>query len=325
MKASHFFLCLGVLTLVLFSYYKIREEKFLTSQKPIPIISNLSNSLTQIPTDLKTEPITLLAVGDIMLGRSVNTKIQKQKDITFPFQKINSLFQNSNIVLINLESPFDQNCPETDTGMVFCADQKSVNGLLSLRVTHANLANNHINNQGAKGIELTKNLLLQNKITPIGLSTGSGIIVSQIKNTKIAFLGFNDVPPYPKEINNLKKELLLKQLEVATKSADMVIVNFHWGNEYQQKSKRQQEFAHLAVDYGADLVIGHHPHRVQEVEVYKKVPIFYSLGNFVFDQLWSRKTREGIIAKVLFENNQVSTYSAIPILINKDYQPEIIK
>lgn len=326
MKTSHFFLYLLLLVTGLFGYYEYKEQKALGSQKPIPVITQIANSLLPpAKLDKKQELITVSAVGDIMLGRSVNNKIQKQKDFIFPFQKISDSFQSPDIVLVNLESPLGEDCPQTDTGMVFCADKNSVLGLKNMRVTHANLANNHINNQGVKGIELTKNILLQNQITPVGLSTGSGIVVSQIKNSKIAFLGLNDVPPFPKQINNLSKELLLKQLDLATKSADIVIVSFHWGNEYQQRSKRQQEFARLAVDNGADLIIGHHPHWVQEIESYKGVPIFYSLGNFVFDQMWSQKTREGLVAKIIFENNKVSTYSAIPIFINKDYQPELVK
>lgn len=326
MKASHFFLYLFTLSLILFGYYEYKEQKILSDQKPIPIVTQLVNSLLPGPKlDTPKESITLFAVGDIMLGRSVNTKLHKQEDFVFPFRKINNFFQGSDIVLVNLESPFGENCPQIDTGMVFCADQNSVVGLKSMHVTHANLANNHISNQGINGIDHTKDTLLQNQITPVGLSTSSGLVVSQIKNTKLAFLGFNDVPPYPKQINNLSKELLLKQLDLATKSADIVIVSLHWGNEYQLSSKRQREFAHLAIDNGADLVIGHHPHWVQETETYKNVPIFYSLGNFVFDQMWSQKTREGLVAKIVFENNKVSTYSATPIFINKDYQPDLVR
>ncbi len=326
MKTSHFFLYLLLLVTGLFGYYEYKEQKTLSNQKPIPVITQITNSfLPSAKVDIKQEQITMFAVGDIMLGRSVNTRIQKQKDFTFPFQKINKFFQGSDIVLVNLESPLGENCPQTDTGMVFCADKNSVLGLKTMHATHANLANNHINNQGIMGIDFTKNILLQNQITPIGLSTGSGVIISQVKSAKIALLAFNDIPPYPKQINNLNKELLVKQLEVATKSADIVIVSFHWGNEYQLRSKRQQEFAHLAVDNGADLIIGHHPHWVQETETYKNVPIFYSLGNFVFDQMWSQKTREGLVIKVTFENHKVSTHSALPIFINKDYQPEPLK
>jgi hypothetical protein len=164
-KASHFFLYLFAVSLAIFGYFEYRQQQVLTSQKPIPIITSIANSLLPNPKqETKSETITLIAVGDIMLGRSVNTKIQKQADFSFPFKKINTSFKNSDIILANLESPFGENCPLTDTGMVFCADKNSVQGLKILGVTHANLANNHINNQGKKGIELTNSILLQNQI-----------------------------------------------------------------------------------------------------------------------------------------------------------------
>ncbi len=154
MKTSHFFLYLFVLVSGLFGYYEYKEQKTLSNQKPIPVITQIANSfLPSAKVDTKQEPIVLFAVGDIMLGRSVNTRLQKQNDFTFPFQKINNFFQNSDIVLVNLESPFGDSCQKTDSGMVFCADQNSVLGLKSMHVTHANLANNHINNQNTQGIE----------------------------------------------------------------------------------------------------------------------------------------------------------------------------
>lgn len=325
MKLSHFLIFLATAGGLLLFYSSYRQDILLISQKPIPVVAGINQDTTPLVINEADKTINLIATGDIMLGRSVNHKIKESKNYSLPFEKIKTFFKDQNIVLVNLESPFGVNCPITDTGMVFCADKDSVQGLKFLGVTHANLANNHINNQTKNGIELTNNILLQNQIQPVGLSTSSGIVLSQIKDTKIAFLGFNDIPPYPTEINKLSKELLLKQLSSATKSADFIIVSFHWGNEYQQRTKRQQEFAHLAIDHGANLVIGHHPHWVQEIETYKGVPIFYSLGNFVFDQMWSQKTREGIVAKVKIENNKVSTFSATPITINKAYQPIVDK
>lgn len=297
--------------------------QIILSQKPIPITENSSNLTEAFPETIDND-IKFIATGDIMLGRSVNLKIQKKQNYAFPFQKIQSLFNSQDVVLINLESPFGQNCPQTDTGMVFCADQRSLAGLKTIHTTHANLANNHIGNQKTEGINLTANLLTQNLITPVGLSTQSGFVVTKVKDTKIAFIGFDDIPPYPKQINQLTASNLTEKLKQATKSSDFQIVIFHWGNEYQMRSKRQQEFARLAIDSGADLIIGHHPHWVQEIEEYKGVPIFYSLGNFVFDQMWSQKTREGIIANITIKDNKVSTYSATPIFINKDYQPELV-
>ena len=101
----------------------------------------------------------------------------------------------------------------------------------------------------------------------------------------------------------------------------MVIATFHWGNEYSHRSLHQVELAHLAVDSGADVVIGHHPHWVQEVETYLGKPIYYSLGNLVFDQMWSEETRTGLVVKLNFSGSTLISQEQIPIKIFDYGQP----
>lgn len=204
--------------------------------------------------------------------------------------------------------------------MVFCGDPISVEGLSLINVKVANLANNHISNYGQEGIKQTIEVLKNHNISATGTDQLS---VVSVKGKKISVVGFNDIPPYPTGINKLTKESLVSQIKSAKASSDIVIVTVHWGNEYSPASSRQKEFARLAIDTGAEVVIGHHPHWDQEIESYKGKPIYYSLGNFVFDQMWSQKTREGLVAKIIFTGNEVSTHSAIPIFINNSYQPEL--
>jgi poly-gamma-glutamate synthesis protein (capsule biosynthesis protein) len=100
----------------------------------------------------------------------------------------------------------------------------------------------------------------------------------------------------------------------------------HFGDEYQKKANSEQKyFAHLAIDSGADLVIGHHSHIVGEVEKYKGKYIFYSLGNFVFDQKFSKETMEGLMLKVSIENSKIKEVIPIKVKINQFFQPEIEK
>jgi poly-gamma-glutamate synthesis protein (capsule biosynthesis protein) len=161
------------------------------------------------------------------------------------------------------------------------------------------LANNHVYNQGKEGLLETIDILNENNIVFVGADPSvrpldnpfSSIIT--VKNTKIAILGFNDIPPFPQEISKLTVENLTSQIKSVRSQADLVIVTFHWGNEYSMANSRQKELAHLAVDTGADAVIGAHPHWVQETEEYKGKPIYYSLGNLVFDQMWSEETKRG--------------------------------
>ncbi len=319
MKSSLFLqLLVGVIIIIIFYSYIHKP----ISPPPIPIFKEGQQEVTSYPL-VKSDQIIIMATGDVMLGRSVNTNIQKQKNYSFPFAKILDLFKGSDLTIVNLESPFFSPCPPTDKGMIFCADPKSIQALSSIKVTAANLANNHINNYGQEGIKQTLDVLSDNNIYPVGALRATPEIVT-IKNTKIALLGFNDIPPYPKGINQLTETNLVNQIKEAKKNTDLVIVSIHWGNEYSMASKRQKQFAHLAIDNGADLIIGHHPHWVQEIEEYKGKLIYYSLGNFVFDQMWSEKTKLGLVAKVTFQGNKIATHSAIPIKINSLYQPEIL-
>ena len=105
---------------------------------------------------------------------------------------------------------------------------------------------------------------------------------------------------------------------------DIIVVSMHDGTEYAHASNvNQQKFAHTAIESGADLVIGHHPHVVQEVEMYQGKYIFYSLGNFIFDQMWSIDTRQGLAVKILLDKSGVKDVSYVPIMIDDYSQPRL--
>ena len=98
----------------------------------------------------------------------------------------------------------------------------------------------------------------------------------------------------------------------------------HAGTEYTRKpNQRQIDFARAAIDAGADIVIGHHPHWIQDIEIYQGKPIFYSLGNFVFDQMWSQETREGLIVKIQISNAKVQKAELMPIIIDNYCCPRL--
>ncbi|HSV94721.1 MAG TPA: CapA family protein, partial [Spirochaetia bacterium] len=240
--------------------------------KPLPISSRLPELF--FPDTSDSSVLTIVFTGDVMLGRSVNTRIQKYADPTWPFKNIASILSEADVSIINLESPFITGCRSTDKGMIFCADPKSVFGLVFAGIDVATLANNHINNQGQKGIDETISILKNNNIIPIGLGKP---VFNTVKKTKLAYLGFSDFP-------QIEDKEIIDQILEATKSADLIITSFHWGVEYQKNpTSRQIYLAHLAIDSGADIVVGHHPHWTQTEETYQGKPIFYSLGNLVFD------------------------------------------
>lgn len=280
----------------------------LFSSKPLPI----SGRLPELIFPKNSSPITLIFTGDVMLGRSINTRIQKYADPTWPFKNIAGLLSKADLTIINLESPFITNCRPTDTGMIFCADPNSIFGLVYAGVDYAGLANNHINNQGQEGIDETVSLLTNNGISPFGLGKPE---FNTVKNTKLALIAFSDFP-------QIKDEDVIAQISQAKQSADIIITTFHWGVEYQKNpTTRQVLLAHLAIDSGADIVVGHHPHWIQTEEIYLGKPIYYSLGNLVFDQMWSEETRLGQVLKVTYEDNTLVKKEIFPIKIFDYGQP----
>jgi poly-gamma-glutamate synthesis protein (capsule biosynthesis protein) len=273
---------------------------------------SISSRLPELIFPQTSSSLTLIFTGDVMLGRSVNTRIQKYADPTWPFKNIAKTLSSADLTIINLEAPFITDCRPTDTGMIFCADPKSVFGLVFAGVDIATLANNHIGNQGQKGIDETISILKNNGLTPV---VSHRTEFNTVKNTKLAIISFSDLP-------QLKNDDVISQISAATNSADLVITTFHWGAEYQKNPTARQVFlAHLAIDSGADIVVGHHPHWIQTEEIYRGKPIYYSLGNLVFDQMWSEETRLGEILKVTFTDKILVKKEVFPVKIFDYGQP----
>ncbi len=263
----------------------------------------------------KEEPIILMAVGDVMLGRSVNAKMRSLNDFTYPFLKTASFLKSADLTFINLESPFYDDCPTTNEGMKFCADPKAIEGLIFSGVDIANLANNHIGNYGLEGINFTKQLLQENSIIPLE----ENLIIKTIKGTKLGFLGFDLTSGY-------QEEKILAVVKEAKPKVDLLIVSFHWGIEYaQEPTSRQIELAHRIVEAGADLILGHHPHVIQKTEDYLEGKIVYSFGNFIFDQPWSEVTKKGLVGVFTFENKKLVKSEFKEIYIQNFCQPELIE
>jgi len=312
-----------------FPFYSPITTNSLTSLLPTPwkppavtldsIFSENHSWDLDIPTDKKW---ALIATGDIIPARSVNYQTVKQNDFLWSWKNIIPILTQGDITLINLESPLVPNCPTTVEGMTFCGDQRHIEGMKAAKVTIANFANNHMGNYGEQGIEQTKQLLESNSIKVSGLDEPA---IIDVKGTKVAFFGFDDIGPNVPPIAASDDQELKKQISEAKEQADLIIVSMSWGVEYTDKpSDRQILLAHLAIDSGADLIIGNHPHWIQPVEMYKGKVIMYAHGNTIFDQMWSEKTKEGVIGKYTFYGKDLVDIEFIPIYI-KDYgQPEVL-
>jgi poly-gamma-glutamate synthesis protein (capsule biosynthesis protein) len=262
---------------------------------------------------------TLITTGDVILGRSVNFNTAKRNDFHWPFEKTAEILRAENITFVNFEAPLIANCQPTITGMVFCGDPRNIEGLLWSGVDVASLANNHMGNYGKTGIDETIKLLNSNGILVCG--TGS-MATRDVSGLRFGFLGYNSIGQREEGISWANKEKIVSEISELRKKADIVVVAFHWGVEYtSQPTELQKELAHLAIDSGADLVLGNHPHWIQPVELYKDKLIVYAHGNFVFDQMWSEKTREGVIGRYVFYDNKLVDVEFLPIVIEDYGQP----
>ena len=139
---------------------------------------------------------------------------------------------------------------------------------------------------------------------------------------RFGFLGYNQIYPTPLEVSKADSEVLAQEISDLRQEADVVIVGFHWGLEYQARPTNEQRLlAKAAIDAGADLVWGQHPHWVQGMEIYQGKPIFYSLGNFVFDQMEAKETREGLVVELDFWKAKLVEAKLKPIFMNDFTQP----
>jgi len=281
--------------------------------------------------EMKKNKVSMIAVGDIMLSRAVGRNMKKINDYNYPFLEVQEIISNADIAFGNLEAPFFTGNPVDDNSFLFRSDEEAVSGLDFAGFDMLSLANNHALNQGQAGLLNTMSLLERNNIDFCGAAKGSEenqLSIVQVKDLKFGFLCYSYGPSETMVqkgtagIFLMKLEQLKKDLAMTRDKVDFIIVSMHAGEEYQSRSSDfQKEFARTAIDFGAEVVFGHHPHVVQEAEKYKDKFIFYSLGNFVFDQNWSRQTCEGLVVKLDFDSQGMQGVELLPIIIENNFQP----
>ncbi|MBA7656013.1 hypothetical protein ES703_63926 [subsurface metagenome] len=258
---------------------------------------------------------TILLVGDIMLDRGIEDLIKKNS-IYYPFQKISHFLRGIDIVFGNLEGPIVKNPPELlDNSLKFAFNSDVMKAISWCNFNLFSLANNHILDMGKEGLEETKKWLKKYRINFVGdpLSGSSDNLNSSFLRDDITFLAFNQIFPFIVQ----EEEIIKKVKTVISSNPDnFLIVSLHWGEEYKLiNSPAQHKLAHRLIEAGADLIIGHHPHVVQNIEKYQGKLIFYSLGNFIFDQYFSPETQQGLaIGLEIYPKNLV--YRLFPLQIN---------
>ncbi len=287
--------------------------------------SMLSSEGSGLPDGLDpTNVRVVVATGDIIPARRTNYRLAQAGDYAYPFYETVQVLNDGDLRLVNLEAPLVSGCPAVTGGMQFCGDPRFIEGLAFAHIDVANLANNHSGDYGPGGIEETVT-----RLNDAGIDvTGNGAVTyKDVRGMRFAFVGYNGVGP------RFQRAGIAQQIAVARQEADVVIAMFHWGAEYVAvpavapgiAGDDPRAIARMAIDAGADLVIGNHPHWVQGVEVYNDRLITYAHGNFIFDQSWSRPTQEGVIGRYVFYGNRLVGAHYYPVLIADEVQPRLLE
>lgn len=282
--------------------------------------------------------LTIAAVGDIMLGHRAEPYLEREGPAYF-FRNVLPVLQQGQVVIGNLESPVsNRGSAVPDKKFTLRVGRKAVDALHAAGIRVVTLANNHILDFGPPALQDTLTALAEGGI----LHSGAGMDLEdarqpamlRTRGRTLAFLSYSLTFPVEFYASPGRpgtapgyKDFVRHDIEKVRPKADLVIVSFHWGAELMTAAKTyQRELGRLAVDWGADLVLGHHPHVLQELELYRGRLIAYSLGNFVFGSESSR-TNDSIILLCTFKGKSLVAVEAVPIDVNNyrvAYQPKVL-
>jgi len=272
-----------------------------------------------------TNSISLVAVGDIMLGGTAE-EVLIENGYDYPFKKVQHLLNDADIVIGNLEGPLTNLCESTlEKEYIFRSPPDLVTpALKNAGFNILNLANNHILDFDIQGMSDTINSLNNHHIQTVGAGSNStdarsGTIL-QTNNGNVGFLSYSLT--FPESFWATKDKAgtafghekdIREDVQRLSKQVDYVIVSFHWGREKSLELRPYQPtLGRAAIDAGADIVIGHHPHVLQAVEEYKDGLIIYSLGNFVFGS-YSPDAKTSAIARLTLHKGKYYSAEFTPI------------
>ena len=305
-----------------------------TSATPSPSIS-VATSATAAPAKPPPITITLSAVGDCTFGGGIENGLdvtpfdqmmaKHKDDLTYPFSGILDIFRRDDVTIVNLEGTLTTATEPIPEGKFhFRGKPEYARILKESSVEIANVANNHMGDFGVRGQEDTRKALLD---AGVGVCGNGNIDRRTIQGIEVVNLGFTGIHMTRKKVQSGIKSVKTTE--------NLVIASFHWGVEgTHEVIDIQREFGRLAIDSGADVVLGHHPHVVQAIETYQGKHIVHSLGNFVFGANTNPQKLESMIYRATFVQEQgrmlPSTHEVFPVRLCKalpctEFRPTLLE
>ncbi|MCA9397218.1 CapA family protein [candidate division WWE3 bacterium] len=307
-----------------------------------PVIVSLPRDDNAAVITVNDEIYEVSFAGTVVLSRGVAERIRKYNDPFYPWQQVADLIQQADIHIHNFKGSITSDCEYDGYTLKFCGVPSYLAGMKKAGVDGVSVSGNHIGDYGQSGMEETLQYLDEYEIAHTGLDSGikkaaEPLVYSFGKGESaftIAMAAFNnvfgtapcanDTPQYGVTCL-LHTDALTNEITQLKKKYDFVVAYHNWGPEYTHypDKEAQIDWGRAMVEAGADLVIGDQAHWVQTMEFYQNTPIYYGLGNFVFDQMWSEKTREGLYLRVYFNNGKVLSIEPVPIKIYDYTQPRV--
>lgn len=301
----------AVIALIAFLVTKPLISRHNSDQSPISIITALTETFEE---ELKVvEPITLLFAGDVMMDRGVRRSIEKNfaHDYGALF-KNTEYVRDTDIAFLNLEGPVATGGKRVGSIYTFRMEPESLIAMKEAGFDMVSFANNHVGDYAQAAFDETMRLLEQYGMQYTGAgrnyTDATAPRIVDVRGMKIGFLSTTDVGPNWMKATTTRPGILLASdpnlsniISEAKNAVDILVVSFHFGEEYSPVSTRQKTLAHNAIDSGADIIVGHHAHVMQATETYNGKLIFYGLGNYIFDQYFSPHTMRGMMAKVTID------------------------
>lgn len=284
---------------------------------------------------------TIVAVGDISFGDhyvcasfGVDSLLRSEPDRDI-FGQVKHVLRRGDVVFGNLETVLSETGLQRNQlhSMHMRGRRQYADYLVDAGFNVLNIANNHILQHGTEAFRETVELLRSRGITVVGMADANGLnctpAMLDVGGTEYVFLGY----AFEKDkyfagttlYAQASEKHILDDIRRHKRQDNVLICSFHWGNEFiHYPSLAQITMARSAIDAGCDLVLGHHPHVLNGFEKYSDKYIFYSLGNFVFDQLWNEACTESMVVELTLKNKHFELVHISPLKIGADYRPAVV-
>jgi len=311
-----------------------------SSPSPYPLSPNPSPASSSLPSPPappdSSSSTTLLFTGVIVPARCVQAAIDELGDPHYPYAEVRGIIMEADLAVGTLNATISDYPPRTGCVPTYVlvggsenADALADTGFDVMSVATNHIKNCGISNCGDRAFFDTLANLRRVGILPVGagenLPEAMQPVIVTLNGVRFGIVSLGQLEPLAFATENtagiavLNPENLRAAIAAARQVSDVVIAMPHWGPEDSPLPNWiQRDLARVAVDAGADLVVGNHTHVVQAVTEINRVPVFYGLGNFVFDQTWARDHQQGVILRVYFEGDRYSGYEFLPTHVDGD-------